>query len=73
MFDLKGKYILFRPEIGRGSFSKVYKAKDKNHKNVAIKRINIEKINIKLWKLYKTKLSVFQQRKKQKLQQYFKV
>jgi serine/threonine protein kinase len=48
MFDLKGKYILFRPEIGRGSFSKVYKAKDKNHKNVAIKRINIEKINTKL-------------------------
>ncbi len=48
MFDLKGKYILFRPEIGRGSFSKVYKAKDKNHNNVAIKRINIEKINEKL-------------------------
>lgn len=48
MFDLNGKYVLFRPEIGRGSFSKVYKAKDKSHKNVAIKRINIEKINTKL-------------------------
>lgn len=48
MFDLNGKYVLFRPEIGKGSYSKVYKAKDKNHKNVAIKRINIEKINNKL-------------------------
>ena len=48
MFDLNGKYVLFRPEIGKGSYSKVYKAKDKNHKSVAIKRINIEKINNKL-------------------------
>ena len=30
MFDLNGKYVIFRPEIGRGSFSKVYKDKDKN-------------------------------------------
>jgi len=48
MFDLNGKYVIFRPEIGKGSYSKVYKAKDKNHKSVAIKRINIEKINNKL-------------------------
>lgn len=48
MFDLNGKYVIFRPEIGKGSYSKVYKAKDKNHKTVAIKRINIEKINNKL-------------------------
>ena len=49
MFDLNGKYVIFRPEIGKGSYSKVYKAKDKNHKSVAIKRINIEKINNKFF------------------------
>ena len=58
MFDLNGKYVLFRPEIGRGSFSKVYKAKDKNHKNVAIKRINIEKINTKLLDRIELEISI---------------
>jgi serine/threonine protein kinase len=58
MFDLNGKYVIFRPEIGKGSYSKVYKAKDKNHKSVAIKRINIEKINNKLLDRIELEISI---------------
>lgn len=46
--DLINKYTIFKPEIGSGAYSKVYKALDKNGKTIAIKKINIHNINDKL-------------------------
>jgi serine/threonine protein kinase len=46
--DLINKYTIFKPEIGSGAYSKVYKALDKNGKIIAIKKINIHNINDKL-------------------------
>ena len=48
MSELQEKYVIYKPEIGRGSYSKVYKALDKNKKLIAIKKINIQEINPKL-------------------------
>jgi serine/threonine protein kinase len=46
--DLINKYTIFKPEIGSGAYSKVYKALDKSGKTIAIKKINIHNINDKL-------------------------
>ena len=46
--DLINKYTIYKPEIGSGAYSKVYKALDKNGNLIAIKKINIENINHKL-------------------------
>ena len=46
--DLINKYTIFKPEIGSGAYSKVYKALDKDGKTIAIKKINIHNINDKL-------------------------
>ena len=48
MSELQDKYVVYKPEIGRGSYSKVYKALDKNKKLIAIKKINIQDIIPKL-------------------------
>ena len=42
--DIKlGKYTLIRKKIGKGSFSKIYKAIDNNKKAVAVKIIKKKK------------------------------
>jgi serine/threonine protein kinase len=46
--DLINKYTIYKPEIGSGAYSKVYKALDKNGNIIAIKKINIHNINDKL-------------------------
>ena len=46
--ELLNKYTIFKPEIGHGAYSKVYKALDKNGRTIAIKKINIHNINDKL-------------------------
>ena len=46
--DLINKYTIYKPEIGSGAYSKVYKALDKNGRTIAIKKINIHNINDKL-------------------------
>jgi serine/threonine protein kinase len=46
--ELINKYTIYKPEIGSGAYSKVYKALDKNGNLIAIKKINIENINQKL-------------------------
>ena len=46
--DLINKYTIYKPEIGSGAYSKVYKALDKDGKTIAIKKINIHNINDKL-------------------------
>lgn len=46
--DLINKYTIFKPEIGSGAYSKVYKALDKDGKTIAIKKINTHNINEKL-------------------------
>ena len=46
--ELINKYTIYKPEIGSGAYSKVYKALDKNGNLIAIKKINIENINYKL-------------------------
>jgi len=46
--DLINKYTIFKPEIGSGAYSKVYKALDNSGQTIAIKKINIHNINEKL-------------------------
>ena len=53
-----GKYKLIRKKIGKGSFSKIYKAVDKNETEVAVKII--KKKNIKNEKLIQREISVLQ-------------
>lgn len=53
-----GKYNLIRKKIGKGSFSKIYKALDKNDKEVAVKII--KKKNVKNEKLIQREISVLQ-------------
>jgi len=41
----ENKYIIFRPEIGKGSYSKVYKGMNKKREYIGIKIVNIENMS----------------------------
>ena len=57
-YKLIGNYKVIKKSIGKGSFSKIYKAYDKNNEIVAIKII--KKKNIKNEKLIQREISVLQ-------------
>ncbi len=52
------KYIIFRPEIGRGSYSRVYKGMDKSKEFIGIKIINVNKLDIEIVNLIDKEIEI---------------
>jgi serine/threonine protein kinase len=54
----ENKYIIFRPEIGKGSYSKVYKGMNKNREYIGIKIVNIENMSEEIVELIEKEIEI---------------